>query len=100
VTVSDEWEEYWVYDIYEPADPPQAMVSQEVATSKIPEPNVVTVYRPVFVGVNDDGETYAYFYDTDADSMDVYETGGKRYVPTQQVHKHPPSWAEPAYKYE
>lgn len=90
------------YYVYEEPIPPKVSPKTEktIASSDEPELNTQLVYRPVTVEQNDDGELYAYYYDTDAKPERVLKDGGKTYVPTQQVHPTPPDDAVPDYKFK
>lgn len=91
---------YWVYDIIDTSEKYPIEIEEGIESSELPDDNIVTVYRPVIIEENDDGEIFAYYYDSDAEPMEILETGGKKYVLTQQVHRTPPTNGEPAYKYE
>lgn len=91
---------YWVYRVLE-RDDDIPMVSEEEGFPEEPTTfDEQLVYRPVTVETNDDGELYAYYYDYDADPMEIMKTGGKRIVPMEQVRKTPPERAIPAHRVE
>jgi len=60
------------------------------------------VYHPVNVEINENGEAYAYYWDSleDGEIASRGKNAGKRYVQPQYVHSSPLPNAEPAYKYE
>jgi len=91
-------EGYWVFEKEATTDHPPMVATESGAVSEPISIESETVYRPVKVDTNSDGEVYAYFYDTDMPFEEMLETGGKRFVPTQQVHLSPPKSAKPAYK--
>lgn len=90
---------YWCYYTRPPVEMPPIVAPPDADFDK-PTFNEQLVYRPVEVGVNDDGEAYAYYYDEDADFEELVKNGGKKFVPTQQVYATPLPDAEPAYKYK
>lgn len=101
-----EWEKtegkwYWVYECIdrENIEMPVSVQSAD-ENPKSSYSDIKTVYRPVMVEENSKGERRAFYYDADADPIEVLDDGGREYVPMQQVHRSPPTNAEPAYKYE
>lgn len=93
-------EGYWCYYVNKPPEPRIGIADGDSLADIEPTYNEQLVYRPVKVGVNGDGEVYAYFYDEDMPFEEMLTTGGKRFVPTQQVYSTPLPDAEPAYKHK
>lgn len=61
----------------------------DAATMDAPTFKTVTLYRPVRVDINDDGEAYAYYYGSNLPFKQLLKTGGKVFVDPQYVHVTP-----------
>ena len=90
-----------VWDVEIPSPPQPTIQSSGPTTVDDIEPlNIVTLFRPVRVDVNDDGEPYAYYYGTTQDFETEMKTGGKIYVEPDHVHVSPPKMAILSSKFD
>jgi hypothetical protein len=79
-----------VWEAEIPQEPRIGFVSEsDAATPDAPTFKTVTLYRPVRVDINDDGEAYAYYYGSNLPFEQLLKTKGKVYVDPRYVHATP-----------
>jgi len=73
------------------------IMTDELDMAQAAEYNTVTLYRPVNVDVNGDGDAYAFMF-VDYDHPGARDDG-KLFVDPGHVHRSPPKKSHPAYKF-
>jgi len=89
-----------VWEAEIPQEPQLGFATEsDAATADAATFKTVTLYRPVNVAINDDGEAYAYYYGDTLPSEQLLKTGGKVFVDPRYIHVTPFSNAKRASRF-